>query len=128
MTMVVHGDQPREQWRAGVETRMHVSAANGATQLCIFEQWVAPAAGAPTHHHAVEEVLTVIAGEAEMWIGDEHVVLSSGQSLIVPAGHRHGFRNVGQATLHLQAVLASPILETTFDGSAEPVRRWLKPG
>ena len=87
-----------------------------------------PRAGAPTHHHAVEEVLTVIAGEAEMWIGEEHVVVSSGQSLIVPAGHRHGFRNVGHATLHLQAVLASPVLEATFDGSPEPVRRWLKPG
>ena len=84
MKMVVHGDQPREQWRVGVETRMHVAASNGATQLCIFEQWVAPAAGAPTHHHAVEEVLTVIAGKAEMWIDEKHVVLSSGQSLIVP--------------------------------------------
>ena len=30
--------QPREQWREGVETRMVVSAANGATQLCILEQ------------------------------------------------------------------------------------------
>lgn len=93
-----------------------------------IEQWVAPTTGAPTHHHAVEEVLTVIAGEAEMWVGEDHVVLSSGQSLIVPAGSRHGFRNVGQTTLHLQAVLASPILETTFDGSVAPMQRWLKPG
>ena len=100
---------------------------NGASWLCIFEQWVAPAAGAPTHRHTVEEVLTVIAGEADMWIGEQHAVVGSGQSLIVPAGHRHGFRNVGTATLHLQAVLASPILEATFDGSPEPVRRWLKP-
>ncbi|WP_368389287.1 cupin domain-containing protein [Mesorhizobium sp. LMG 17147] len=51
---------------------MHVSACNGATQLCIFEQWVEPAVGAPTHWHPVEEVLTVIAGRAEMWIDDEH--------------------------------------------------------
>jgi mannose-6-phosphate isomerase-like protein (cupin superfamily) len=127
MKMVVHGDQPREEWRPGVETRMRVSALNGATGLCIFEQWVAPAAGAPTHSHAVEEVLTVIAGEADMWIDEQHVVMSSGQSLIVPAGRRHGFRNVGPAALHLQAVLASSVMEATFDASAEPVRRWLKP-
>ena len=50
---------------------MHVSAQNGADQLCIFEQWVAPAAGAPTHMHSVEEVLTVLSGSAEMWIDDE---------------------------------------------------------
>ena len=127
MKTVVHSDQPREEWRPGVETRMHVSALNGATQLCIFEQWVAPGAGAPTHTHLVEEVLTVIAGEADMWIDEEHVVLSHGQALIVPAGRRHGFRNVWSATLHMHAVLASPILEATFDGSPEPVRRWLPP-
>src|SRR5438128_388251 len=59
-----------EQWRPGAETRMRVSAENGATQLCIFEQWIAPGAGAPTHRHPIEEVLTVIAGEAEMWLDD----------------------------------------------------------
>ena len=128
MKTVVHGDQPREEWRPGVETRMHVSALNGARQLCIFEQWVAPGAGAPTHAHAVEEVLSVIAGEADLWIDDDHVVLCRGQALIVPAGRRHGFRNMGSATLHMHAVLASPILEATFDGSSEPVRRWLPPG
>jgi len=49
---------PIEHWRPGVETRMLVSARNGATQLCMFEQWVAPGNGAPTHSHPVEEVLT----------------------------------------------------------------------
>ena len=46
------------------------SAVNGAAQLCMFEQWVAPGAGAPTHRHTVEEVLTVISGEADMWIDE----------------------------------------------------------
>ena len=93
---------------------MHVSARNGAAQLCIFEQWVAPAAGAPTHTHPVEEVLTVVSGEAEMWIDEKHIVLTSGQSLIVPAHQKHGFRNVGSETLHIHAVLASPIFEATL--------------
>lgn len=113
-----------EQWRAGVETRMLVSARNGAAQLCIFEQWVAPGAGAPTHSHPVEEVLTVREGEAEMWIGDQRVTVTAGQSLVVPAARPHGFRNSGAATLHLHAVLASPIFEATPEGAMEPVRRW----
>jgi mannose-6-phosphate isomerase-like protein (cupin superfamily) len=106
---------------------MHISAGNGATQLCIFEQWVAPAAGAPTHWHRVEEVLTVISGEAEMWINEKHAAVSGGRSLIVPAYQRHGFRNSGSVTLHIHAVLASSFFEATFDGSAEPVRRWFPP-
>jgi len=115
---------PTEQWRPGVETRMLVSARNGAAQLCMFEQWVAPGNGAPTHSHPVEEVLTVRAGEAEMWINQERVVVKTGQSLIVPAGRQHGFRNSGNVTLHLHAVLASPIFEATPEGALEPVRRW----
>src|SRR5438128_10048336 len=97
---------PLEHWRPGVETRMVVSAKSGAAQLCIFEQWVAPGAGAPTHSHPVEEVLTVREGEAEMWMDEQRAIVTAGQSLIVPAGRQHGFRNSGTATLHIHAVLA----------------------
>src|SRR5258708_3608920 len=74
MKAVSYQDNAREAWRPGVETRMLISASNGAAQLCIFEQWVAPAVGAPTHSHPVEEVLTVREGEAEMWIDEERVI------------------------------------------------------
>jgi mannose-6-phosphate isomerase-like protein (cupin superfamily) len=114
----------REQWRPGVETRMVVSAQSGATQLCIFEQWVAPGMGAPTHSHPVEEVLTVREGEAEMWIEDARVIVTSGQSLLVPARRQHGFRNCGTTTLHVHAVLASAVFEQTMEGTAEVTRRW----
>jgi len=113
-----------EQWRPGVETRMVVSTVNGAAQLCIFEQWVAPGHGAPTHLHPVEEVLTVREGEAEMWIDEQRMIVAAGQSLIVPAGRKHGFRNSGTTTLHIHAVLASPAFEATMDGAMEVVRRW----
>jgi len=114
-----------ELWRPGVETRMRISAENGASELCIFEQWVAPGHGAPTHSHPVEEVLTVQGGEADMWIDDSHVTVSAGQSLLIPAGRLHGFRNSGTGTLHIHAVLASPIFESLPEGASEPVRRWM---
>jgi quercetin dioxygenase-like cupin family protein len=124
MIVVDVRDMPPEQWRLGVETRMLVSASNGAARLCIFEQWIAPGAGAPTHSHPAEEVLTVREGEAEMWMDEQRAIVSAGQSLIVPAFRQHGFRNSGTATLHIHAVLASPIFEATMDGSTETVRRW----
>lgn len=124
MKLVDHRDMPLEQWRPGVETRMLVSAGNGAGQLCIFEQWVAPGNGAPTHVHPVEEVLTVLEGEAEMWLDETRLAVTAGQSLIVPAGRKHGFRNAGAARLHIHAVLASPVFESTFEGATETVRRW----
>jgi len=125
MTMINdHEQAPVEHWRPGVETRMLVSARNGAAQLCMFEQWIAPGNGAPTHSHPVEEVLTVQQGEAEMWLGCERLVVRAGQSLIVPAGRAHGFRNCGTVLLHLHAVLASSVFEATPEGATEPVRRW----
>src|ERR1700737_1246982 len=124
MVVVDIRDMPPEQWRPGVETRMLVSASNGAAQLCIFEQWVAPGVGAPTHSHPVEEVLPVREGEAEMWADEERIVVSAGQSLIVPAGRKHGFRNSGNLTLHIHAVLASPVFEAMMEGATEATRRW----
>jgi quercetin dioxygenase-like cupin family protein len=124
MKIIDPRDSDAELWRPGVETRMLVSAAAGAAQLCIFEQWVAPGTGAPAHSHPVEEVLTVREGEAETWIDDDRAVLTSGQSLLVPAGRLHGFRNVGTTTLHVHAVLAAAVFEQRIEGVAEPVRRW----
>jgi quercetin dioxygenase-like cupin family protein len=116
---------PREEWRPGVRTRMKASAANGATQLCLFEQWCEPSHGAPTHLHAVEEVLQVIAGQADVWIDDSHATLTAGQLIVVPAGRKHGFSNNGAATLHIQSTLAEPVFEAAYDDKRETPRRWL---
>src|SRR5471032_1760246 len=107
MQVVDLEQQPREEWRAGVRTRMRASAANGSTQLCLFEQWCDPGNGAPTHLHAVEEVLHVIDGQADVWIDDAHATLTSGQLVIVPAGRKHGFSNTGKGILHITSTLAA---------------------
>jgi mannose-6-phosphate isomerase-like protein (cupin superfamily) len=125
MRIIDHGKQERELWRPGVFTRMRASALTGAAQLCIFEQWCDPGCGAPTHLHAVEEVLAVLAGQAEVWVGDERATLAAGQSVIVPAGYRHGFRSTGEMTLHVEATLAAPMFEAAFDDLRETGRRWL---
>lgn len=64
-------------------------------------------------------------GKAEVWLDGERAVLTAGQSVVVPAGRRHGFRNAGPATLHARATLAAPIFEAWFDGETEVRRRWL---
>jgi mannose-6-phosphate isomerase-like protein (cupin superfamily) len=59
-----------------------------------------------------------------MWMDEQRVIVSAGQSLIVPAGRKHGFHNSGNVTLHIHAVLASPVFEATPEGATEKVRRW----
>jgi quercetin dioxygenase-like cupin family protein len=125
MQVIDHERQASEEWRPGVTTRMQVSAVTGSVQLCVFQQWCAPGKGAPTHLHAVEEILTVLDGQAEFWLEDERANLTKGQSILVPAGRKHGFRNTGTATLYVQATLAAPIFEASFDDQKEVSRRWV---
>jgi mannose-6-phosphate isomerase-like protein (cupin superfamily) len=118
MRVVDLAKEPRDEWRQGVLTRMRTSAKNGATQLCLFEQWCDPGHGAPNHLHAVEEVLHVLEGEADVWVDDTHATLTSGQLMIVPAGRKHGFRNSGTTLLHIQSTLASPVFGPPMTTSA----------
>ena len=125
MKLIDHSLQAREDWREGVTTVMLVSAVTGASQLCIFDQYCAVGQGAPTHLHAVEEVLSVIDGAADVWLGDEKQRVTAGQSVIIPAGQLHGFTNVAEMTLHVRATLAAPIFEASYDAHGEVSRRFV---
>src|SRR6056297_1996751 len=124
MPLIDSATQQREIWRPGVETVMLVSAETGASQLCIFEQYCEAGLGAPTHLHAVEEVLTVIDGAAEIWLDEKISRLEAGQSLIIPAGIWHGFRNVLDTTLHVLATIAAPVFEASYQDRNEITRRY----
>jgi mannose-6-phosphate isomerase-like protein (cupin superfamily) len=125
MRVIDHNSLPKDEWRAGVLTRMLVSAQSGSHQLCIFDQWCDPGMGAPSHLHAVEEVLSVLDGEAEVWVEGVSSSVSTGQSVAIPAGLKHGFRNTGSGILHVRATLASCVFEAAYDDARETPRRWL---
>ena len=124
MEVFNHADHPLERWRDGVMTQMRMSHLFGGRQLCIFDQFCDPGLGAPTHVHAVEEVLEVISGNAEIWVNNEKSVAGANQSVLIPAGASHGFCNIGTETLHVRATLASSIFEAQYDSSKETSRRW----
>jgi mannose-6-phosphate isomerase-like protein (cupin superfamily) len=124
MNPIIHGTQAKEEWRDGVVTRMRVSELTGSKAICIFEQWCAPGTGAPSHTHTVEEVLSVINGKVEIRLGDSFAALTRNESVIVPAGLAHGFRNIGPDVLHMQAILASGHFEANPSPEGEPIVRW----
>lgn len=125
MSPLDHETQPLEQWRDGVMTRMRVSALVGSSQLCIFEQFCDPGLGAPVHLHAVEEVLEVMEGEAEITLRGESLILHADQSVLIPAGAKHGFRNIGSGVLKVRATLAAPIFEASYEDRTELSRRYV---
>src|SRR5687767_9982034 len=102
------------EWRAGVRTRLHAGAATGAAQLCVIEQWCDPGSGAPLHHHfELEELIAVVEGVADFEVDAERRRVAAGESILLPAGSRHGFRNAGETTLRTLAIFptAAPRVE-----------------
>lgn len=124
MDVIDHASQGSELWREGVLTRMRTSALTKTHQLCIFEQYCDPGLGAPMHVHVVEEVLEVIEGTAEIFLGDASTIVTADQSVVIPAGQRHGFKNVGEGVLKVRATLASAIFEASYDDRREQSRRY----
>lgn len=125
MQIFDHTTMELEKWRDGVMTQMRVSALSDSKQLCIFDQFCDPGLGAPMHIHAIEEVLEVFAGRAEIYLRDEKVIVTANQSVLIPAGARHGFKNIGTDILHVRATLAAPIFEASYDDRAELSRRYV---
>ncbi|HEX5165690.1 MAG TPA: cupin domain-containing protein [Thermomicrobiales bacterium] len=125
MLIARDADRDVDLWRDGVETRVYASATAGSRQLVVFEQVCAPGVGAPAHLHAVEEVLRVIEGEAEVSVGDERATLGPGDAVTIPAGIVHGFTNSGAAPLRVLAILASPTFEAHYVDPPRDSRRWL---
>jgi mannose-6-phosphate isomerase-like protein (cupin superfamily) len=125
MLIAREADRVVDLWRDGVETRVYASAVEGSRQLVVFEQVCAPGIGAPPHLHAVEEVLRVIEGNAEVVVTDERASLGSGDAVTIPAGAVHGFTNSGDGPLRVLAILASPTFEAHYVDPPRDSRRWL---
>lgn len=64
-------------------------------------------------------------GEAEIFLRDESVIVKPNQSVLVPAGAKHGFKNVGTGILKVRATLAAPIFEASYEDRAELSRRYV---
>lgn len=108
LIVVRRDESPLVEWRSGVRTRLHVAAGTEPESLCVFEQWCEPGCGAPTHTHLeTEELITVVAGTAEVWVEDERATLAAGDSVLVRPHSWHGFHNNGDTELHIIAALAA---------------------
>ena len=65
-------------------------------------------------HPAMEEIIYVVSGTAEQWVGKDSRTLRAGESAHIPRDMVHGTYNAGDDTLVFLAIL-SP---ATFEGPA----------
>jgi quercetin dioxygenase-like cupin family protein len=85
-----------------------VSDGEGVEAMHV-EMWVEPGGGVPPHVHPVmEERFTVLDGHAEFLAGREWIGADPGETVVVPAGTRHAYRNRGSVVAHVRCVATPP--------------------
>jgi quercetin dioxygenase-like cupin family protein len=114
MSIVEHSTQTWTERRAGSRLQLIVDPTETVNGLALLNQECEPGVGAPSHTHEFEEILTILAGAAEVWVGDQRHVIGPGTSVFVPTGSIHGFVCVGDAQLKLQGVIAARALTASF--------------
>jgi quercetin dioxygenase-like cupin family protein len=79
----------------GLRKGVLVGEAQGARNLAIRRFTLAPGGSAPKHTNEIEHEQYVLEGRYTVGIGEEEYEVSAGDSLFVPAGVVHWYRNDG---------------------------------
>ncbi|MFC7156392.1 cupin domain-containing protein [Halomarina halobia] len=79
----------------GLRKGVLVGEEHGAPNLAIRRFTLAPGAEVPAHTNEVEHEQYVLDGEYVVGLDDEEVTVSAGDSLFIPAGTVHWYRNEG---------------------------------
>jgi quercetin dioxygenase-like cupin family protein len=79
----------------GLRKGVLVGPDDGAPNVAMRRFTLAPGAEVPRHTNAVEHEQHVLAGEYVVGIGDREYTVAAGDSLLVPAGTVHWYRNDG---------------------------------
>ena len=107
---VIRGFESGFHGKQGLDYFAGISAESvGSTGICMHLVTIPPGGRANAHlHEAHETAIYVLSGDAEMWYGedlDEHLTMTAGEFLYIPAGVPHKPGNPS-ATTPCVAVLA----------------------
>lgn len=119
MSIVDHASAVEIPWRPGYR-RFTLAGKDEGVACSASLSVIEPGAGAPTHfHNSADEVIVVLEGMLEMWIGDERRLVGANHTVALPAGVPHGFVAVGAGPARILAFLpqsGEAVATTYLDG------------
>ncbi|MDH6696515.1 cupin domain-containing protein [Streptomyces griseoviridis] len=107
---------------AVVTTPLITTASAGGENRITSGMSVYPVgSGAPLHSHNCDEHVTVVEGEAEVWVEGEVTRLGRFDTTYIPSPLPHLFRNVGSTPLRILWVYSSGRVTRTFTETGRTV-------
>ncbi|HEX2071198.1 MAG TPA: cupin domain-containing protein [Thermoleophilaceae bacterium] len=111
----IEGD-PTAVWRsATAHAATHGARSSGSSLL-----EVAPGCRLPRHTDSAEEVIVVLAGRAEVTVGDEVAAVAVNGLALVPKDVPHEVRNGGDEPLRFLALYAGTDVVTRYEWPVQP--------
>ena len=111
-------DSDLEHSRVRVTFPINKWAGSRDSAVVYFE--VEPGDRLPLHTDSAEEILYLVAGEAEAEVGDERGYLTAGDLAVIPAMVPHGLVNVGTDTVKVVGFFSESEIISSFDEPVQP--------
>lgn len=107
-SVIVRKSQRRQlSFASGIADFLLSPNLNGPLELL----WSVMQPGADSgsaYQHSGDEAGVLLKGELELWVGEQHFVLSEGDSFSFPSGTPHRYRNPGASDAELVWVVTPP--------------------
>jgi quercetin dioxygenase-like cupin family protein len=118
----VHGTARGEvYWGPGDRYTFHVTGAESGGAMFAFDCFVAPGGGPPPHRHLAEdELFFLYEGAVDFSAGGKETRVSAGESIFVPKGLAHSYRNVGDSHALMLTIYTPAGMEGWFREVFEP--------
>jgi quercetin dioxygenase-like cupin family protein len=111
-------DSDPEHMRVRVAFPINKWAGSRDSAVVYFE--VKPGDRLARHTDSAEEILYVVAGEAEAEVGDQRRRIAAGDLAVIPAMVLHGLVNVGHETVKIVGFFSESEVISTFKEPVQP--------
>lgn len=97
-------DEDPDDHRPNSKWSLLTDPSGAVDDVTVIIEDVAPGDRIPLHRHRVNEAVLIVAGKAEVALGDDVVRPLPGSSVFIPAGTTHSHRNIGTHPLRIIAI------------------------
>ncbi|HEX2161107.1 MAG TPA: cupin domain-containing protein [Thermoleophilaceae bacterium] len=111
----IDGDESAAWRSASAHTPEHGARSTGSSLL-----EVGRGCRLPRHTDSAEEVIVVLAGQAEVTVGDSPMAVAANGVALVPKDVPHEVRNAGDEPLRFLALYAGTDVVTRYESPVQP--------